>query len=440
MTGSRSQLMLFLYSLCFTLGFIVALPYFLFQAIAHRKYTRGLFQRLGFLPEYIRQMKTGCIWIHTVSVGEFLALQPLISGLRRDYPDRHLAVSTTTLTGQVVASQRLAGAASVFYFPFDWKFAVRRSLDQVRPAAVLIAETEIWPNFLAECHRRQIPVFLINGRISDKSFRRYRRIRWLVKPALESFHSLLMQNAADLERIRELGSPSERSHVLGNLKYDIASPATDNGRALYFRELFGLAPGTFTVVAGSTMKGEEPLVGDALRLFKKVCPSAILILAPRHAERFDEAATLLASQSWRFIRRSALEKNGTIVAGQDYEILLLDSLGELAQVYALADVVFVGGSLVPTGGHNIIEPALYRKPILFGPHMDNFREMASVFATSGAAWMVRDAGELAIRLAELYRQPETRLRMGESGFQILEANRGATQRTLDHLKVIFGRA
>src|SRR5262249_2397414 len=275
-----------LYSLCFTLGFLLALPYFLVQAVSHRKYFENFVQRLGFLslPEHENIQRV--IWIHAVSVGEVLAILPLIRVVNQKW-NLALFVSTTTVTGQALASQKLSGIAKTFYFPLDWNFAVRRSLNHIQPKVVLIAETEIWPNFLRECKRRGVPALLINGRISDRSVRRYRKIRWFMKRVLSYIHYCCMQSQTDLDRIRGLGAAPERSEVCGNVKYDVSLPEGVEEKAKAYRRLLRVTDASFLVVAGSTMKGEECLVLSAFRKLWESNPHALLLLAPRHPERFD---------------------------------------------------------------------------------------------------------------------------------------------------------
>ncbi len=420
-----------LYSIVFTCGFILALPYFLLQALLHRKYLSSLRQRLGSLPREVKAAPEGSIWIHAVSVGEVLASLPLIRAIQIEWPERGLLVSTTTVTGQTLARGKLPGGVNLVYFPLDWRFAVRRSLDAIRPSLVLVAETEIWPNFLRECHDRQIPVLLVNGRISDRSVGRYRMVRGFMRRVLSDFRWCGMQTALDCERLLSLGANPDKVEVCGNLKYEIAAPEGIEKKIEVYRGLLRLGSGKFVVVAGSTMQDEE---GQVLAAFKRLhlqCPQAVLILAPRHPERFTEVEALISAEGFAYRKRSELE-SGNGNAG--VEVILLDSMGELAVLYGLADVVFIGGSLVPTGGHNILEPALYLKPVLFGPHMSNFREISKHFLEQQAAVQVGNGSELGEKFLELLRDADARRRMGESGYAILASNRGAVQKILGRVK------
>ena len=425
----------FLYSLVFTLGFAAALPYFLFQALLHRKYLSSFWQRFGILPKAISLSQSGGIWIHAVSVGEVMAVLPLIQAVQARWPERRLVISTATLTGQTLARKKLAAEIGVLYFPLDWKFTVRKSLDAVRPSLVLIAETEIWPNFLRECGARSIPVLLVNGRLSDRSVNRYRKVRPFMRRVLSNFSFCCMQTELDRDRLLSLGVDPDKVEVVGNLKYEIAAPSSIEDRTEVYRQLLGLSPNRFVVVAGSTMKDEEPLVLAAFETLRATCSDAVLVLAPRHPERFREVEKLLSDRSIAYVKRSDL-KTGTNGSREGRQVVLLDSMGELATLYALASVVFVGGSLVPTGGHNILEPALFRKPILFGPSMSNFHEISEDFLEQQAAVQVKDSAELGSELARMFRDPEFRQRVGDRGHAILMANRGATQRIVNRMESI----
>ncbi len=429
-----------LYSLGFTLAFLIALPFFILQAVRHRKYLSSLPERLGILPNHIRLSPAGGIWIHAVSVGEVLSVLPLIKQIRQRWPQRGIFLSTTSRTGQEMARQNRNGLEGVFYFPLDWKFAVRRSLNDVRPSLVLILETEIWPNFLHECRQRGIAVCLANGRISDRSFRKYRRFGWLLRWSMGHFDSCCMQDPVDRERIVHLGVPSNRVEVCGNLKYDIEPPEGLAEKLAPFRSLLQLASSPFLFVAGSTRSNEEAPVLQAFRSLQQECPQARLLLAPRHPDRCGEVGRLLAAQSFRFVKRSELSRHGKPDSeSQPAEVILLDTMGELPMLYALADLVFVGGSLVAWGGHNLLEPALFKKPVLFGPHMNNFREIARHFIQAEAGLMVQNEVELGARLQELFRDSAYRQKLGRNGYRIIQANHGAGARILDRVERCLAR-
>ena len=423
--------MYFLYSALLAVLLLLLSPYFLFQGLRHQKYLHSLAQRLGWLPQSLRQLAPGAIWVHAVSVGEVLAVVPLLRQLKQRFPNRPLVLTTVTRTGQQVATRQAGLVDAVFYFPLDFAFAARRGLACLRPALVVIAETEVWPSFLREAEQAGVPVAFVNGRISDRSFRRHRQVplwRRFLGRALATPRFFLMQTQQDAERIIALGAPAERVAVGGNLKFDIALPA----RPAFLDWLESRVP---VIVGGSTMEGEEEILVDCLRGLKHLFPKALLVLAPRHPERFEPVARWLESHGVRFVRRSAWgvtppsELAGPDGSGPD--VLLLDTLGELAGTYAAATVAFVGGSLVPAGGHNPVEPGLWGKPILFGPFMENFRLVAQTFAKAGAALEVRDAAELRARLTELLGDGERRQAMGRAARALIESNRGATLRAIE---------
>lgn len=412
-----------LYSLLLALGFVACLPWFLWKAWSSGKYVGNLRERLGALPAGVAGGPS--IWVHAVSVGEILAARPLVAALKERFPRYRMVVSTTTMTGHAVARRQMAGAEALLYAPFDWPGAVRRTLAGVNPVLLVLVETEIWPNLIHEARRRGTRVALVNGRISPRSFARYRRVRrWLAR-VLAEVDLFLMQGEPHAARLKELGAPADRVRVLGNLKFDAAPHAAlpaDLARALAPRA------GRALFVAGSTVPGEEAPVlhafGDARRLF----PELALLLAPRHPERFGEVAALVEAAGYRCQRRSALGG-----AWNGDEVLLLDTLGELACVYPLASVVFVGGSLVPAGGHNILEAALAGRAVVVGPHMENFREIAEQFRAEDAIVEVAAPEALGPAVAGLLADDARRRALGERARALVERNRGALRRTVDAL-------
>lgn len=366
------------------------------------------------------------LWVHAVSVGEVNSIRPLIDAL--NLKSSQLCVSTTTETGQRLARRLFRDRARIFYFPLDWPWLCRRYLQSLNPAAVLVVETEIWPGFIAAARESEVPVVLVNGRISDRSFARYRRFRRPLRPFLRQLDRLCMQSAQDRDRIVELGSVASRTRSVGNLKYDysLGPDARQAALARRIRSLFGADP---VWVCGSTREGEEEQLLDAFREIRREFPGLRMVLAPRHPHRSDEITGLLRQRGLVHLKRSSL--NGFRDAGSPArpEVLVLDTIGELARLYELARVVFVGGSLVAWGGHNIIEAAYFGKPILVGPHMHNFREMARTFLEGGAVLQVRDSRELARRLRELLGSDAARRGLGRNARRILRDNRGAVGRT-----------
>jgi 3-deoxy-D-manno-octulosonic-acid transferase len=450
----------FIYSLLMGLAALLLVPYWLVQSLRTGKYLSNLGQRLGFSFPSLAKLsaeRPGAIWIHAVSVGETLSGVTLARRLKEAYPNRPLIVSTTTLTGQALAHERLPFADAVIYFPLDWVFCVRRALKAVRPALVLVLETEIWPNFLREADRRKVPVLFVSGRISDRSFARYQSylsafgffLRPFLKDALSKASGFLMQSEKDANRVRALGAPVDRVHVSGNLKYDLELPAAtplSNWLEAEARRR-GRSP---IIVAGSVVATEEPHVLIAFGTLQGEYPKALLVLAPRKPERFDSAAEFIDESHRKFIRRSKLaipgpsqsaggSENGAI--SEDVTVLLVDSIGELASLYRVADGVFVGGSLVESGGHNILEPAAFGKIPVFGPSMENFAEIASRFVAAGAAVQVESPEDAGVAWIEFFRNPERMKKMGEAARTLVEGSRGATDRAVAEIaKLLDGVA
>jgi 3-deoxy-D-manno-octulosonic-acid transferase len=419
--------MYFLYTLGLALWLLLGTPVWLLQ-MRRGKHRAGLRARLGRVPEALRHhRKAPIFWVHAVSVGEVLAVNELVTQLRLRHPRARIVVSTVTNTGQMLARQRF-GAENVFYFPLDFSFAIRPYLEALRPVLVVVAETEFWPNFLRLAHGSGARIAVVNARISDRSFPGYRRVaRWL-RRVLQNVDLLLAQTPQDHERLLAIGTPADRVQVAGNLKFDIPAPSPPP-IVQKLRAAFELAQVAPVMVAGSTVEGEEPLL---LRAFEAVLtrhPRAVMILAPRHPERFQHVAAMITDLGIRFWRRSEWQPSLSI-AGR---VFLLDSIGELAALYALATVAFVGGSLVERGGHNILEAAQFGVPVLVGPHTENFRDMVNLFRDAGALRVVGPA-ELPLTLTELSENAAERAAMGERALNTLRAHRGATQHTLEALE------
>jgi 3-deoxy-D-manno-octulosonic-acid transferase len=388
-------------------------------------------------------------------VGEVLSGITLARQLKAAYPDRPLIVSTTTITGQTLARERLPFADAIVYFPLDWSLCVRRAFEAVRPALVLVLETEIWPNFLREAGKRKVPVLFVSGRISDRSFGRYQKFLGilgffllpLLKDALSHASAFLMQSEKDAERIRALGAAGDRVMVGGNLKYDSELPAPTPLSNWLEGEIkrSGRSP---VIVAGSVVATEEPLALIAFGTLQGEYRNALLVLAPRKPEQFAAAAEFIEESHRKFIRRSALPipspaqaaggANGhssNFAIPNEVTVLLVDSIGELASLYRLADGAFVGGSLVPSGGHNILEPAAFGKVPVFGPSMENFAEIASRFVSAGAAIQVESPEDVGVAWIELFRNPQRMREMSEKARNLVEGSRGATSRTLEKIAV-----
>jgi 3-deoxy-D-manno-octulosonic-acid transferase len=418
------------YSVLTLVVFVVVSPYFVYQAVRYKKYIGSLRQRLGFMPISFNIDAEESIWIHAVSVGEALTARALAVDLKARYPRLRLFVSTTTIAGQQVARGSLSSVDAVFYFPFDWTFIVRRTLALVRPRLFIMMETEIWPNLLRECRRRGVKTVMINGRISQRSYPRYRLIRPFFRRVLADVDRFCMQSEESARRLVLLGADAGRISVTGSLKFDSLElpAATAHGRP---RErvlrFFRISLNRPVIVAGSTMRGEEASILRAFARVKSTHPGALAVLAPRHPERFAEVERLARDEGFVTTRRSELP----IDAEPRADVVVLDSLGELAQLYQVATAVFVGGSLVDYGGHNILEPAIFAKPIVFGPHMQNFKEIADAFLSNDAAVQVQSDRELDDTLLALLTDPVHRARLGAAARALVEANRGAKTKTLD---------
>ena len=414
---------------------LLSLPYWLFQFLRHGKYSRGFSERLGKVPSRIlTSAPARVLWIHAVSVGEVLAVSRLIDQLRRVLPEHRVVVSTTTDTGQDLARKRF-GEANVFYFPMDFAFSIRPYLEALRPDLVILAETEFWPNFLRLVHASGTPIAVVNARISDRSWPRYRRFAWALRRMLAHVDLFLTQTAEDASRLRSIGADPARIEVLGNLKFDVSLPApppiVDSLRRSLAAE--GARP---VLVCGSTVEDEEPPLLKAFENLRVGHPRAVMILAPRHPERFPAVAALLEQMGIPFHRRSQWNENERqpLAAG----VLLVDTIGELASLYALADVAFVGGSLVPRGGHNIIEPAQHGVAVVTGNHTENFRDIVGLFLSRDAVRIV-GLSELPLTLMHLLDHESERLALGRRAKETIQSQMGATSRTLDALLSLLAR-
>jgi 3-deoxy-D-manno-octulosonic-acid transferase len=415
-----------LYSALLALFLLLTLPYWLLQMMRHGKYRAGLRQRFGAVPPRLAgKAEENTIWVHAVSVGEVVASSAVITALRENFPSYRVVISTTTNTGQKLAAQRF-GAENVFYFPLDFGFAVRPYLDALRPKLVVIAETEFWPNFLRLARRNGARIAIINCRISDRSFPGYKRLRFFLPKVLKNVDLFLAQTEEDRQRLIEIGAPESTVTVAGNLKVDVAPPLSPKIVASLDRSIqqSGATP---VLVCGSTLDGEEGSLLSAFRNILANHPKALMILAPRHTERFAEVAALVEQLGFRMLRRSLW--SGEPLAGS---VFLVDSIGELSALYSLATVAFVGGSLVPRGGHNILEPALYGIPIVTGSHYENFRDIVNFFASRKAVRVVGLA-ELPLVFIELIENSDERAILGRNALAALASQRGATATSVSAL-------
>ncbi len=420
-----------LYSLLLTLGFIILLPWFVLEALRSGKYVTGLRQRLGNLRAINTNGKP-VIWLHCVSVGEAQAAQSLVREISNRFPKLALVISTTTATGQQVAGELFRDqAAAIFYFPIDWAWTIRRILSKLQPAAILVMETELWPRMFREARKRGIPVALLNGRISDKSFGRYRLVRPFIRRALNDLTLAAMQTKQDAARIEELGMPENRISIAGNLKFDSASTTSDFDLGSEIRNRFAFHDDRPLIVAASTHDPEERVVIDAFRSVRQTHSGARLLIAPRHPERFAEVAALLSNSGFSSVRRSATPSADDVGA----DVVLLDSIGELRAVYPIADVAFVGGSIAPHGGHSLIEPGAHGVCTVTGPHTQNFAAVTQALLDEDALIQLSETNEPAAELARVFTEmlsDEPRRRsIAARAKAVCDRNRGATKRTID---------
>lgn len=399
----------------------VAFGFLLWRGFGNRAYWQRFGERLGYGE---CRLDEPSIWIHAVSVGEVQAAAALVKTLRQRYPDTPMVLTTVTPTGLETAQAKFGDSVCYSYAPYDLPRAVRRFFDRVQPKLAIVLETELWPNLYHKCGRRNVPLVLASARISPRSVHKYRRLLGLFREALSHGIVIAAQSEKDAERFRSLGANAARTHVTGNIKFDFELPASvvEDGRRL--RALH--APGRPVWIAASTHEAEEGQVLDAFVRLRADVNDALLMLVPRHPDRFGDVAALLRARGFRFVTRSS---GGTCDPATP--VFLGDSLGELPVFYAAADVAFVGGSLVPVGGHNLLEPAALALPVLTGPYTFNAEEIAALLIEQGAARVVRNHTELAAALLRYFRDPALRERDGNAGLETVRANRGALERLIE---------
>ena len=423
-----------LYNILVTLFLILSFPYFLLRSLFQKGYRRELAQRAGGLPPLALNRP---LWVHAASVGEVLCTIPLLRRIKKDFPQCEMVLTTMTRTGNEMARKEIPEANAVLFLPLDHPFIVRRVVQKIRPGLLLIAETELWPNLLLSCRKRDIPIVLFNGRISDTSFPRYRFLRFFFKRYVKCISLFLMQTEKDRQRIIAIGASSERTEVVGNIKFDQTFPSLNQKEADGMAHALGLQGNETLFIAGSTHTGEEEIL---LGLFKDLEPAhsrLVMILAPRHLDRLGEVERILEKEGIPWKRRSSLSSN---LNPPDSEgkgrprVILLDTMGELMKLYRLGTLVFIGGSLVPVGGHNPLEPLFFKKCVLFGPHMFNFSEISRLLIEAKGAIRVDGRDDLVLQVKRLLDDEKTRNDVGEKGHQILQENQGATDRIFKKIK------
>lgn len=414
-----------IYSLFLTLLLFIGLPLLPLILLCKGGSRQEWLERVGFYPKVLKDSFRGCrpVWIHAVSVGEVQAATCLISQIKENFPDRKILFSTITSTGNKIARQMGALVDGVIFFPVDHPWIVRRALKLFDPSLLIFLETEIWPNFLRSAYSRGIPTLLLSGRISPKAFRRYRMLRRFFSSAVRQFTAFGMQNESYAERIISMGGDPAKVSIMGNLKQALGEWESHGGEGKSDLDLTR-KEGSRVLVAGSTHRGEEEILLDVFVFLKSQFPDLLLILAPRHPQRFGEVERLLQKRNVNYMRRSQMNGLGTALP----EVIFLDTLGDLPGVYGLADVAFVGGSLVDVGGHNLMEPARWRKPILFGPYMATFAEIAEEMKKNGGGIEVRGREDLIREISDLLTDPEKGMKMGELAAQAVGKDSGVVER------------
>jgi len=417
-----------LYSILITFLLILSMPYFLVRGLFQRRTLRDWTQRLGFFPSLSAKRP---VWLHAASVGEVFCSVPLVKRLKREFPNCNVILTTVTRTGKEAAKKYVPEADSVLFLPVDHPFSVGQAIKRIDPRLLLIAETELWPNLLRSCGKRGIPMILFNGRISEKSFQRYRLFRAFFRGCLKYISLFLMQTVEDRDRIVEIGAAPEKTRVAGNLKFDQTLPAPSSGGVTDITKVLGLRGEETLLIAGSTHSGEEEILIDVFKDLKKVDLHLVLVLAPRHLERLKEVEDILGKESVSWARRTSFP---TAQDRGSPDVILLDTMGELTSLYRSGAIIFVGGSLVPVGGHNPLEPLFFKKCVLFGPHMFHFSEISRNLIEAGGAIQVRGREDLSFQLKRLLSNEGARQEVGERGYQFVERHRGATEKMFAEIR------
>jgi 3-deoxy-D-manno-octulosonic-acid transferase len=421
----------FFYNILLTFLLIFLSPYFFVRSLLQERFRKALPQRMGFFqtPSFKKP-----IWVHAASVGEVFCSIPLLKKVKREFPQSKVILTTMTSTGNEAAKTHLPEADQVLFVPFDHPLIIRRAIKKIKPSILLIAETELWPNLLRSCGKKEIPIILFNGRISQKSFRRYLLFRFFFKECLKYISLFLMQTEEDRRRIIEIGGESQKTRAVGNLKFDQTFPSFNQEAMTEMAKALGFQGKEKILIAGSTHPGEEEILIALYKEMKKIDPHLIFILAPRHLERLEEIEKILKKGSISWLRKTSLSM-GTLRSDQEpLEVILLDTMGELMSIYSFGALVFLGGSLVPIGGHNPLEPLFFKKCVLFGPYMFNFSEISSRLTEAGGAIQVSGKEDLLSQLKRLLFDELSRKEVGEKGYQFLQKHQGATEKMFEEIR------
>lgn len=427
--------MYWIYNFLLIIYWIGLIPVILYRLAFEEGFYERIRQSAGYMPDSLMRKIEGrrAIWVHAASVGEIVATSPIVKDIKQKFPDAVVVVSVVTATGHAMAHRIIPEAEGVIFFPLDLPFLTRRILTIIKPIAILLVETEIWPNFLRIAEKEKIPVMMVNGRISDRSMKRYMMIRSFTREMLASIEYFCMQSKLDAEYIEILGAAHNRITITGNTKYDQTYASVTPEEKLALQDEFGFGRNHPIIVAGSTHRGEEELVLNSFKRILSEYPEARLLIAPREIMRGNDVKNLAERNGLKAICRSTM----TGPVHTKTPVVVLDTIGELGRLYSLGDIIFVGGSLVKTGGHNILEPAAHGKPILVGPHMFNFKEIYSLLSSRDACLMVRDGQELTATLLQLCGDKTRREEMGANCLTIMKENRGATQRNTEEMRKLF---
>ena len=416
---------------------LVASPFILIILLAKPRCRHGLLQRLGWVPENLRNLTSPVLWVHAVSLGEVTSVVPLIKGLRHRYPHWTVVVSTVTETGREAVEKQLADVAQHCYCPLDFSWAVQAYVRCLHPMALIVVETELWPNLLRSCSRRDIPTILVNGRLSSTSFHRYRYIQGFIANVLSAMTLSLMQSERDARRIIELGAKPGAVHVSGNMKFDHVNDECDSHELGLSPSLFGVTSGEKLIIAGSTHSEEEDQLLRCYKRLHELFPSLVLLLAPRHIERVTQVEEKIVKQGLLCIRRSRLMHNDVQSDRSQPRVIILDTRGELSLLYSLGWIAFVGGTLTPVGGHNLLEPARWGIPVFFGSYTDHCSDVAQLLLQAGGGIEVQDEHQLFDRIIQAYQDDSWTERVGHAAREVVDAHRGVVMKNIEYIRGVL---